>query len=321
MVELECSVLSVGMVVGWPGSPWCRQPVGRRFSFDPCIFGWFDVGQLSCCLFMVASLLPQLYGCCMVVLAALWSACSSLGVFCCWRRCRILGCRVDDAGAVGCFVRRSACAQPVMVSRCGRHVGCGVRCAPTGVWPARRRGLPSLWPHAVGVSGVALLPALVWPAMSSSCMDVMLSCCLHRYAWPVLLRRLRRLMAGLSCCRVCWAMVAIGGRLRLCGGARTPSCWGVLRCCMTPLLVKRCVGVCPSSWWGVVWWCVAPNAGAWCGRVWLPAWWAVLRWCVAALMVGRVVVLCDPLHGKACCVVVLVVLAALWSASSSLGFL
>ena len=46
------------------------------------------------------------------------SACSSLGLFCCCEHCRVLGCRVDALWAVGSFVRRPACAQPVMVSHC-----------------------------------------------------------------------------------------------------------------------------------------------------------------------------------------------------------
>ena len=110
MVELRCSVVSMGMVVGGRGAPCCRQPVGRRSRFDPCMPGGFDVGRLACGLFMVASLLLQRFGWCIVVLAALWSACSSLGLFCCCRRCRVLG-------SVGSFVRRSV--QPVMVSRRG----------------------------------------------------------------------------------------------------------------------------------------------------------------------------------------------------------
>ena len=123
MAELWCAVVSVDMVFGRPGSPWCRQPVGRRSRIDPCMPGWFDVGRLACGLFMVASLLPQLFGWCLGVLAALCSACSSLGFLCCCWRCRVLGCRVDDVCALGSFVRRFACAQAVMVSRCGLGVG------------------------------------------------------------------------------------------------------------------------------------------------------------------------------------------------------
>ena len=78
MVELRCAVVSVGMVVGVPGSLWCPQPVGRRSRTDSCMSGWFDVGWLACRLFMVVSLLPLLFGWCLGVSAALWSACSSL---------------------------------------------------------------------------------------------------------------------------------------------------------------------------------------------------------------------------------------------------
>ena len=182
------------------------------------------------------------------------------------------------------------------------------------------------------LSEVALLPALVWPAMRSSCVDVWLSCCRQRYAGRVLLpwRHLHRLMAGLSCCWVCWAMVAIGGRLRLCVGAQTPSWWGLLRWCVAHLVVGRgvvvygpsrdgacCGGVWPPSWWGVLRWCVPPlmgergvvvcgppHGGAWCGVVWLPAWWGVLRWCLVALMMGCGLVVCGTPHGGACCGVV-----------------
>ena len=92
---------------------------GRRFRFDPCMPSWFGVGRLACGLFMVASSWLQRLGWCMAVLAALGSACSSSGLFCCCRRCRVLGCHVDDLCSVGSFVQRSAWAPPVMVSRCG----------------------------------------------------------------------------------------------------------------------------------------------------------------------------------------------------------
>ena len=102
--------MSVGIVVGGRGAPWCRKPVGRRFRFDPCMPGGFGVCRLACGLFMTAPLLPQRFGWCMVVLGALWSACSSLGLFCCCWRCRVLG-------SVGYFGRRPV--QPVTVSRRG----------------------------------------------------------------------------------------------------------------------------------------------------------------------------------------------------------
>ena len=123
MVELRCACVSVGLVVGGRGSPWCRQPVGHRSRIDPCMSGWFDVGRLASGLFTVASLLPQLFGWCLGMSSALWSACASLVSFCCCRRCRILSCCVDDVCAVGSFVRRSACARPVMVSCSGLGAG------------------------------------------------------------------------------------------------------------------------------------------------------------------------------------------------------
>ena len=107
------------------------------------------------------------------------------------------------------------------------------------------------------------------------------------------------LCASLSCCQVCWD---IGGRLLLCCGARTPSWWGVLRCCVAHLMAGRGVVV-----YG------PPHGGACCGRVWPPSWWGVLRWCVAPLMMGRGVVLwaphmlgnavvvCSPPYGGAWC--------------------
>ena len=62
MVESRCAVVSVGMVISGPGSRWCRQPVGRRSLINPCMSGCFVVGRLACGLFMVASLLPHLFG-------------------------------------------------------------------------------------------------------------------------------------------------------------------------------------------------------------------------------------------------------------------
>ena len=130
---------------------------------------------------------------------------------------------------------------------------------------------------------------MIWPAMRSLCMGMWLSCCRQRYAWLVLLPWTpgRRLMAGLSCCRVC---PAIGGRLRLFGGARTPLWWGVLRWCVAHLMAGRGVVV-----YG------PPHGWAYCGGVWPPSWWDVLRWCVAPLMAGRGVGARGPPHGGACC--------------------
>ena len=51
MVQLRCSVVFVGMVVGGRGTPWCCQPGGRRPGFDPCMRGWVGVGRLVCGLF------------------------------------------------------------------------------------------------------------------------------------------------------------------------------------------------------------------------------------------------------------------------------
>ena len=79
---------------------------------------------------------------------------------------------------------------------------------------------------------------------------MLLRCC-QQYAGLVLLvgRRLRRPMVGLSCCWMCWAVVAVSGRFRLfwlrwagmaCfGGTSPPSLWGVLWRCLALLLVEH----------------------------------------------------------------------------------
>ena len=179
----------------------------------------------------------------------------------------------------------------------GRHVGCGVRSHATGAHCLRS---VSSKPHAVGLSGVTLLPELVWPAVHLLCMGAWLSCCRQHYAWPVLLpwRRMRRLIDGLSCCRVCWA---IGGRLRLCGGARTLS-WRVLCWCVTHLMAGRGVVVYGPPHGGAC--CVGvrpPHGGACCLGVWPPSWLGVVWWCMAPHMVGHALVVCGPPHGGARC--------------------
>ena len=86
MVELRRCVVSVGMVVGGRGAPWCCKPVGRRSRFHPCMPGWFGVGRLACGLFIVRSFSLQQFGWYMVVLAALQLACSLFVLSCCSRR-------------------------------------------------------------------------------------------------------------------------------------------------------------------------------------------------------------------------------------------
>ena len=56
MVELRCSVVFVGMVVGGHGAACCRQLIGRRSHFDPCMQGRLGVGRLACGLLIVGSL-------------------------------------------------------------------------------------------------------------------------------------------------------------------------------------------------------------------------------------------------------------------------
>ena len=61
------------MVVGGCGTPRCRQPDGRRSSFDPCTPGWFGVGRLACGLFKVRWRLQLRCGQCAVFLTTSWS--------------------------------------------------------------------------------------------------------------------------------------------------------------------------------------------------------------------------------------------------------
>ena len=56
MVESWCSVVLVGMAVGGRGAACCRQPMGSRSRFDPCMPGRLGVRWLACGLFIVGSL-------------------------------------------------------------------------------------------------------------------------------------------------------------------------------------------------------------------------------------------------------------------------
>ena len=212
IVELGFSLVSVGVVVGGCGAPWCRQPVGCRSRFDPCMPGWFGVGRPACGLFAVWSFSLQQFGWYMVVLAALRSACSSTGVSRCSprRRSRMLSLlssrlvlRFVGAGLfdVGVIVLRPRRAWPVVLVRRRRSsqwlacLGlCGCRYGP-----GRPRRV------AVGCRLRCLFPFLARPRLR------LLRCCMH-YAWLVLLvgGRLCRLMVGLSCCWMCWAWWRVG---------------------------------------------------------------------------------------------------------------
>ena len=176
MVGSRCIVVSAGTVVGGRVSPWRRHPVGHRSHIDPCMLGWFDVGRLAFCLFIVVPLSPQLFGWCLGVPAALWSACSSLRLFCCCWHCRVLGCGVDDVCAVGMVASGLGgvcCRQPMgrrsrfdpaclaaWVLVCsegfsGRSVRCG-ECVANGACPVRRVGSPvllRLWSACLGLYG------------------------------------------------------------------------------------------------------------------------------------------------------------------------
>ena len=92
MVGLRRCFVSVGMVIGGRRAPWCRQPVGCHSRSDPCMPGWFGVGQLTCGLYIVGSFSLHQFGWCLVVSAALRSACTSWGLSCCSlrRRSRML---------------------------------------------------------------------------------------------------------------------------------------------------------------------------------------------------------------------------------------
>ena len=78
--------MSLGMVIGGRGAPWCCRLVGRRSRSDPCMPGSFGVGWYACALFLVGSWFLQRFGWCLVVLATLRSACSPLGLSRCSRR-------------------------------------------------------------------------------------------------------------------------------------------------------------------------------------------------------------------------------------------
>ena len=112
MVESWCSVVLVGMAVGGRGAACCRQPMGRRSRFNPCMPGRLGVGRLACGLFIVGSL-----------------SCSSLigSRSCSPRRCSwtrfLLSSRISSEGCGGLPVR------------------CGL-CVPTGACPVRDVGSP-----------------------------------------------------------------------------------------------------------------------------------------------------------------------------------
>ena len=153
MVELRRCVVSVGMVVGGRGAPWCRQPVGRRSRFDPCMPGWFGVGRLACCLFIVGSFALQQFGWYMVVLAALRSACSSRGLSRCspCRHSRMLS--LLSSRLVLRFVATGLSDVAVIVLRPGR--------ARRVVFVRRRRSRN--WSACLGLCGGPFGPG--WPRL------------------------------------------------------------------------------------------------------------------------------------------------------------
>ena len=177
MVELWCSVVSVGMVVDGRCALWCRHPLGRRSCFDPCMPGQFGVGLLLCGLFMVGLLFLQRFHWCMVVLAALWSACSPLLLLRYSRRRRsrmlsmqssrpFLGFVVAGLSDVVFILLPTECAWRVALVLCSQSrnwSAClGLRCGSHGPgrlrWVAVGRPLHSFFP----VGYVLLRLAHVW---------------------------------------------------------------------------------------------------------------------------------------------------------------
>ena len=310
--------------------------------FDHCIPGWLGVDRLACRLVMVASLFLQQSGWCMVVLASLWSACLSLGPFCRCQRCRVLGCRVDNVCSVGSSVRRPACAQPVMVSRCvlrlaltgmsdGQFVVLRLRCGRRVVLgaivvAAHGQLVGGCAGACLGLAGHALVvyPCVVVVLSPVLCMAGFVAVASSALPDGLLVPLSGVLVVG--CGSVVVHRPHHGGAS--CAGVWPTRWWGVVPQCMAPLMEGRvvvvcdpphgqacCVGVWPPSWWGLLWWCVAPvlvgrvvvvsgppHGGAWCGGVWPPFWWGVLRCCVAPLLVGPGVPMCGPPHCRACCI-------------------
>ena len=116
----------VGMVVSGRGASWCCQTMVRRSRFDPWMPGWFVVGRLACGLFIVGSFSLQQLGWYMVVLAVLWSACSSWGLSRCSPRRRswmlsmlsfqlVLRFVVAGLSDVAVFALRPGCARRVVL--------------------------------------------------------------------------------------------------------------------------------------------------------------------------------------------------------------
>ena len=130
MVQFRRCVVFVGMVVGGCGASWCRQPMGRRSSFDACMPRWFGVGRLACGLFIVRSFYLQQFGWYMVVLAVLWSACPSWCLSRCSPRQRSLMLSLLSSRLVPRFVMAGLSDMVVIVLRpgCARRVVMVRRC-------------------------------------------------------------------------------------------------------------------------------------------------------------------------------------------------
>ena len=117
---------------------------------------------------------------------------------------------------------------------CVRPVRCGGHGVVARVCPARCVGSLSPWPPVVRLSGVGQWPVWAWQVASGrcrpsltpfvtrracfvmahpvvACLRVRLWRCCQHYVWLVspVGRCLRRLMVGLSCCWMCWAVVAV----------------------------------------------------------------------------------------------------------------
>ena len=212
MVESWCSVVLVGMAIGGRGAACCRQPMGRRSRFDPCMPGRFGVGRLACGLFIVGSL-----SCSSLIGSRLSSP----------RRCSRMWFSLSSW-----FVLRVAAAclsGAVDVSRSGRarYVVLGRRrlfASGQPVWVA-------WWPVWAGpvVFGrcscpyVACFPSRCCLAVCpvSECPRVWLLCCLHYRGWYVIV------------CAAQWPACPAVGRVgpwrssRVCSGCS--SCVGPVR--------------------------------------------------------------------------------------------
>ena len=216
MLESRRCGAFVGRVADGRVASWCRQPMGRCSRFHPCMSGLFGVGRLACGLLTVGLFFLQQFVWYPAVSAALWSAGASRGrLRCSPRRCsRVFVLVVFPVSSEVCCVRPAQCG--------GRGA--------TGACPTRCVGSSLSLPPVVGSFGAVGWPVWAWPAAfgrcrlsltsfgsRQACVVVvrpaavcprvrLLHCCQHCVG---LGRRLCRLKAGLSWCRMRWAALAV----------------------------------------------------------------------------------------------------------------